>query len=100
MLNPNETFYLKFEEPIASCLLALKTYILSINPCINFKISWGMPFFTYCNKSLCYLWIDKKSNTPYIGFMDGNLMQHHALVLGDRKRIKILLINLEEDLPI
>jgi hypothetical protein len=39
MLNPNETFYLKFEEPIIGCLLALKTYILSINPAINIKMS-------------------------------------------------------------
>lgn len=100
MLNPNENFYLKFDEPVASCLLALKTFILTIHPEINFKISWGMPFFAYHNKSICYLWIDKKSSTPYIGFMDGNKINHPKLIQGDRKRIKILPINPYDNLPI
>jgi hypothetical protein len=100
MLNPNETYYLKFEEPMASCLLALRTYILTINVKITTKISWGMPFFAYQNKSICYLWIDKRNKEPYIGFMDGHKIHHPKLIKGDRKRIKILPIQSDEDLPI
>ena len=99
-INLNETFYLNFKEPVASCLLALRTYILSVNLNITTKISWGMPFFAYKNKSLCYLWIDKKTKQPYIGFMDGHKIDHPKLIKGDRKRIKVYPINAEEDLVI
>lgn len=59
-----------------------------------------MPFFAYKNKSICYLWIDKKTKQPYIGFMDGNKIDHPNLIEGDRKRIKIYPIIPDEDLPV
>ncbi len=59
-----------------------------------------MPCFCIRNKMLCYLWIDKKTKEPYIGFVDGNLIEHPKLIVGNRNRMKILPINPTKDIPI
>ncbi|UKT62279.1 hypothetical protein LOK61_10945 [Pedobacter mucosus] len=48
---------------------------------------------------LCYLWIHKKFQQPYIGLVDGNRLQHEDLLQEKRARMKILLINHLEDIP-
>ncbi len=48
----------------------------------------------------CYLWIHKKSKQPYIGFVEGKKLEHPSLLLENRSRIKIMLFNADEDLPI
>ena len=47
-----------------------------------------------------YFWKDKKTIEPYIGFADGVLLDFPELEKGDRKRIKILRIDPNEDIPI
>ena len=93
-----DNFYSAKEEPVQSCLLALRNIILSH----NFKEVWKYksPFFTWNNKSVCYLWIDKKTQFPYIGFIAGKLLDDPALIQESRKIIKILPINPNEDIPI
>lgn len=49
---------------------------------------------------LCYLWIHKKFKQPYIGFVDGHLLHDIGLLVEKRAKMKILLIDLNEDLPI
>ncbi|MDH4474314.1 MAG: DUF1801 domain-containing protein [Fluviicola sp.] len=95
-----DDFFLKQEEPVKSCLLALKTVIRQIDPEIELSLRYGMPFFTLKGKRFCYLWIHKKHQQPYIGFVDGNQMNHAQLLQEDRTRMKILLIDAEKDIPL
>jgi len=100
MHSEQNNFYLTKHEPVKSCLLTLHNIIInqhkSIQPCWKYR----MPMFCINNKMFCYLWIDKKTNEPYIGFVDGNLITHKALIQGNRNRMKILPINPNKDLPI
>lgn len=80
-------------------MLALRDLILEHHPDISEGIKYGSPFFLFRNKNLCYIWFDKKTSQPYIGFIKGSLIDHPALEAGDRKVIKVLRINPEEDLP-
>ncbi len=48
----------------------------------------------------CYLWIDKKTNEPYIGIVEGNRIDHPALIKGERARMKILPIDSDKDIPV
>jgi hypothetical protein len=48
----------------------------------------------------CYLWIDKKSQEPYILFVEGNNLDHPMLEAGSRKRMKTLPVPANQDLPI
>lgn len=99
-LNHHDSFYLRYEEPLKGCLLAIKDVILDVDPMIEKDWKYGMPFFCVNGKMLCYLWTDKESGWPYIGFADGNQMQSAHLIQGERKRMAIFKINPEEDIPV
>ena len=95
-----ENFFLKEKEPIRSCLAALRYVILHLKPDITELWKYNMPFFCYKGKMMCYLWMHKKHNQPYIGFVDGKRLNHPALIAEKRSRIKILLIDPAQDIPI
>jgi len=100
MLRDLDQYYLNKEEPTKSCLQALRDHILNLNSSITETWKYRMPFFCVNGKMFCYLWTDKKSGEPYIGFAEGRNIDHPMLELGDRKRMKILRINPTKDLPI
>lgn len=100
MLSDLDQYYLNQEEPNRSCLLALRDWILSRFTELEPAWKYRMPFFCYKGKMFCYLWVDKKLKEPYIGLVDGGLLEHPALEQGNRARMKILRIKPEEDLPV
>lgn len=59
-----------------------------------------MVCFVFKKNSFCYLWTDKKSDEPYILFVEGKQLNHQSLEQGDRSRMKILRIDPALDLPI
>jgi hypothetical protein len=95
-----DNFYLFKDEPVKSCLHFLRMHILNYNENITEAWKCRMPFFCYKGKMFCYLWIHKKTQQPFIGFVDGKLIQHPSLMFEDRARIKIMLLNAEQDLPV
>lgn len=99
MTSELDNFYLKFEEPTRGCLLALRDMILKHDENITAEWKYKLPFFYFKGKMLCYLWIHKKHKQPYIGFVDGGLIDHPDLLQEKRARMKILLVDAEADLP-
>lgn len=93
-------FYLRKDEPLKSCLLALNQIILSQDPDITNVCKYGMPFFYYKGKRFCYLWVHKKYNQPYIGIVDGKRIEDPQFITEKRSRMKIMLFDPHEDLPI
>lgn len=100
MLSELDNFYLKQEEPTKSCLLALSEIILKSNKNITPEWKYRLPFFYFKGKMLCYLWFHKAYKMPYIGFVDGGLIEHENLLQEKRARMKILLIDENADLPL
>jgi len=101
MIDEILNYYLEQEEPQKSCLLALRSIILAqdtIN--ITETQKYGMPCFCFKKKMFCYLWTDKKTNEPYILFVEGKYLDHPELESGNRSRMKILRINPDQDLPV
>lgn len=99
-LREIDNFYLQQPEPAKSCLLALREIILQQDPDLRPEWKYKLPFYYYKGKMFCYCWIQKTNGWPYIGFTDGYLLDHPDLVAGNRRRMKILLINPEKDLPV
>lgn len=99
-MNGVDDFILRQEEPVKSCLLALKTVILSQDENLSSALKYGMPFFCYKGKMCCYMWLHKKYGQPYIGFVEGKHLDHPDLLLEKRSRMKILLVDPEKDLPL
>jgi len=100
MLGAIDGFYLEKEEPVKSCLLALKEIIINLDENISTAWKYKVPFFCYKGKMFCYLWIDKKTKEPYIGVVEGNRIEHPSLEQGNRKRMKIMRVNPNEDFPV
>jgi hypothetical protein len=95
-----DNFYLQQDEPIKSCLLALREIILSQDKDISNTWKYGMPFFCYKGKMFCYLWVHKKYKQPYIGIVEGKRFDHPDLIIEKRSRMKIMLFNPNKDFPI
>ena len=93
-------FYLEKEEPIKSCLLALRDIILLQDKDIMADWKYGMPFFSYKGKMFCYLWVHKKWLQPYLGIVEGKWYDSPDLLQEKRSRMKILLFDPMQDLPV
>ena len=100
MIRPIDLYFLQQGEPVKSCLQFLRQHILAQNKNITETWKYGMPFYNYKEKRICYLWVHKKFNQPYIGIVDGNRINHPDLVSENRKKMKILLINPDQDIPL
>jgi hypothetical protein len=100
MLNKLDDYYFKREEPGRSCLLALRSIILEQDNEITETMKYGMPCFTFRKKAFCYLWVDKKTNEPYILMVEGKHLDHPELETGNRSRMKIFRVNPNHDLPL
>ena len=100
MENAADNFYLQKDEPIKSCLLALRDIILSQDEEITSVWKYGMPFFCYKGKMFCYLWVHRKYKQPYLGIVEGKRMEHPQLIIEKRSRMKIMLLDPAKDLPL
>lgn len=96
----NDAFYLDKDEPNKGCLLALRDIILAEDRKLSETKKYGMPCFCYLNKMCCYLWVDKKTDEPYILFVEGAYLNHPELEMGKRSRMKIFKVDPNKDLPI
>lgn len=95
-----DNFYENQEEPNKSCLLALKSIILDYNENISSRWYYRLPCFMYQNQIFCYLWIDKKTQFPYIAIGKGIKIEHPDLIPGKRTFTSILMIDPNKDIPI
>ena len=100
MLRAIDNYFLAKEEPVKSCLQALRTMILAYDKNITETWKYGMPMYCYKDKMFCYLWTHKKFKQPYIGFVEGNKIDHPLLIQEKRARMKILLLDPEKNIPI
>jgi len=95
-----DTFYLRKDEPISGCLLALRSIILKQDEAITETTKYGMPCFCYKSKMFCYLWTDKKTDEPYLLMVEGKHLHHPDLEEGTRSRMKIFRVNPNKNIPL
>jgi hypothetical protein len=100
VLRDIDQYFLQKDEPTKSCLLFLREFILAHNSGITEAWKYRMPFYCYKEKMLCYLWTNKVTGQPYIGFVDGKLMEHPDLMIEKRSRMKIMMVDPLKDMPV
>ncbi len=100
MAEELQAYYLNKEEPNKSCLLALRSIILDQDIHVTEAQKYGMPCFCYKKKMFCYLWMDTKTDEPYLLMVEGKYLDHPHLEVGGRSRMKIFRVNPNKDLPI
>jgi hypothetical protein len=98
-MEPIDNFFLSKEEPVKSCLLALRQIILNY---AGMTETWkyGMPVYCYQGKMFCYLWVHKKYHQPYLAIVEGKKLDHPLLIIEKRARMKIMLFDPEKDIPL
>lgn len=67
---------------------------------ITETLSFGLPFFKYKKKMLCYFYYSKKYKKHYVSFYHGDRLDYPELLQEGRKKFKIFLIDMNEDLPV
>lgn len=100
MLRPIDDYFLRQDEPVRSCLQFLREHILQQDVNVSEAWKYGMPMYCYKEKMFCYFWTHKKYRQPYIGFVEGKQLNHPDLIIEKRARMKILLLDPNEDLPL
>lgn len=100
MISELDNFYFENEEPVRSCLLVLRDIIMEQDERITTALKYGVPCFTFMQKNLCYLLVEKKSGNPYMLFAEGKSLEYPELEWKDRKRMKSLAIDPVSDLPV
>lgn len=93
-----ESYYLSKPEPYQSCLLALKDMILRANPGICHERKFQIPFFTYKNKKLGYLWLNQKK--LMLGFCLDKSLQEAIAGIKPKDKYESFRIDPNADLPI
>lgn len=99
-MRPIDSYFIQKVEPLKSCLQYLRRHILVSDHRITEAWKYGMPFYCINDKIVCYLWVHKKLQLPYIGIVEGNKINHPDLIQEKRARMKILLLEPDRDLPI
>jgi hypothetical protein len=100
MLREIDLYFSEKDEPLRACLEALRYLILHHAPQITEVWQYKMPFYRFAGKRFCYLWMDKRTGQPYIGFVDGKRLDHPELLMEKRSRMKIFRIDATTDLPV
>jgi len=100
MLRPIDQYFENLDEPARGCMQALRIALLRFDPHIAEAWKYRMPFYTYKGKMFCYLWTRKDSGQPYLGIVRGNALPHPGLLQEERKKMKILLLDPRQDLPL
>ncbi len=95
-----DDFFLSKEEPLKSCLLYIRDYLNNHPFDLQESWKWSLPSYSYNGKHFCYIWIDKKTKMPYIGFKNSNLIEHDKLELGNRKLFKTFSIDPTTDIDV
>jgi hypothetical protein len=95
-----DLFYLQKDEPLKGCLLFLRNHILAYDKNISEAWKYRMPFFCCKGKMFCYLWVNKTTHQPYMGMVEGRRLEHPLLIIEKRSRMKIMMLNAEEDIPV
>lgn len=100
MLSQINRFFFEQPEPNKSCFQALRKLTLSFHPQIKEHWKYKLPFYYYQGMPFCYFWKEKKTDQPYIGIVKGKWIDSPFLYQGDRKKMKVFLIDPNIDLPL
>ena len=89
-MNPSEDHILKQKEPFQSIMLYVRNVIFRTLPEVEEKYNYGIPFYHYNKKPLCYLNILKGTNHVDVGFVNGYILMERFPNLKNYKNRKIV----------
>lgn len=94
-----DLYFEALSEANYAYLLTVREFIKNYHDDISEEWKYSVPFFYFRKKPFCYLYKDKKTDQPYIGIPRANKIEHVALIKGDRKKMKILPLDNQTEIP-
>ncbi|MDI9256708.1 DUF1801 domain-containing protein [Flavobacterium sedimenticola] len=86
-MKPTELYILNQPEPYRSMLLHIVSVVEHALPNVTLEFKWGIPYFYYKKKPLCYLNASHKHQYVDVGFARGfQLTQNTAFLIADKGR--------------
>jgi hypothetical protein len=93
-------FFATLHEPVGSCLLFLRHFLLEHRPGISEAWKFNTPFYYYKKRWLAFISYNLKNDEIYISFVNGYKLAHKDLVSEGRKKMKIFYINANKDIDV
>lgn len=90
-MNPVATYFFNLEEPYQGVALYLRALIKKTIPDIVENSKWGLPFYDYNGKYMCYINYRKKTGVVDLSFIQGIHLKSHPEILvngENRKQIR------------
>ncbi len=94
-----DLYFESLNEEYFAYMIGLRGLILKYHSSISEEWKYGTPFYYFNKRPFCYLYINKQTGHPYIGIVRGNRINHDILFQGDRKKMKIIPLDLSYDIP-
>lgn len=98
MLTALDHYYDKQDMTTRECLLALKAIILSIDNNIVHTRKFQIPFFTYNNFNLGFLWVHRKK--ILVGFIKDRRLLPPTFTGRKKDKMSTIEIDPVEDIPV
>ena len=95
-----EAYILKQKEPYQTIMIHVWEVILKELPQVKEKLSYGLPFYHYRNKSFLYMNVLRGTTFVDVGFMRGTVLKEQFPELQDynnRKQVRSYQISSLED---
>ncbi|WP_235032997.1 DUF1801 domain-containing protein [Sphingobacterium sp. 18053] len=97
-VTPLEYYYEKQEIVVRECLFALRGIVMSVNANIIHKRKYQIPFFSYNDFDIAFLWVRKKK--ILLGFIEDKKFIQKTEPTQKKSKVKTIDIIPIEDIPI
>lgn len=87
-----------YNQQITACLNGLDQLLVDFDPNIRRAIKYNSACYLLNDKMFVFAMVEKETKRPYVLFTDGGLIAHPKLIQGDRKRMKVYYLDVNEDI--
>lgn len=95
-----EFYFDSLDEPERSCLLYLRSFLLTYSENITEQRKNNTPFYYWNKKWLGFISYNPKNKEIYISFANGYKIDHPKLLSEGRKNMKIFYVDPEKDVDV
>jgi uncharacterized protein YdhG (YjbR/CyaY superfamily) len=100
MLSQLNQYFENQPPELKDTFMAMRHFVLQKEFELTEHYKYRTAFYYYKGKPFCYFHAKANTGIPYIGIARGHLVEHPLLYQGDRKKMKVIRIPTNEDIPV
>ena len=99
-MTPLEDYLEALPEDYREVMLVVRDFLRAAPYSFEEKYKWRLPVYYAGGRYVCYLNYSAKERRAYVGFGRAAGVAHPALLAEGRAQIRILVLDLEADVPL